>query len=202
VLQALLLALRWAVRREYLVVVRDLATPRNGHPNAFAIGDLHWAPLALEDAGRLREANPGLSSAEARRRLEEGQECTVGWRGSTIVHYRWDTSRPAYLPYLGAVFSAAVGDTFAVDAFTHPAYRRRGIDCLATVRALEDARARGFARTVTVVARWNLPGRRVALDKTSGRIVGTVTRWELGPLRRLRVTGAVQLTAGGFSLAR
>jgi hypothetical protein len=93
-----------------------------------------------------------------------------------------------------------VGDIFAVDAFTHPAYRRRGIDWVATVRALEDARVRGFARSVTVVARWNVPGVRVGLDKMSGRIVGTVTRWELGPFRRLRVTGGVQLTAGGFSL--
>jgi hypothetical protein len=200
VLRALTLAPRWAVRREYLVVVRDLVTPRDGDARPPSIGDIHWALLAPEDAGRLREANPGLSSAQVRRRLEEGQECTVGWQGSTIVHYRWDTSRPAYLPYLRAVFSPAVGDIFAVDAFTHPAYRRRGIDWVATVRALEDARVRGFARSVTVVARWNVPGVRVGLDKMSGRIVGTVTRWELGPFRRLRVTGGVQLTAGGFSL--
>jgi len=201
VLQALALTPRWAVRRKYFVVVRDLATPRDGHARGFAIDDLRWASLAAEDAERLRETNPDLSPAEVRRRLEEGQECTVVWQGSTIVHYRWDTTRPAYLPYLGAVFSPAAGDIFAVEAFTHPAYRRRGIDWVATARALEDARARGFARSVTVVALWNTPGLRVGLERMSGRVVGTVTRWELGLFRRLRVTGAVRLMAGGFGLA-
>jgi hypothetical protein len=54
---------------------------------------------------------------------------------------------------------------------------------------------------VTVVALRNAPGLRVGLDRMSGRIVGTVTRWELGLFRWLRVTGAVRLTAGGFGLA-
>ena len=199
-LRALTLAPRWAVRREYLVVVRDLASPRGGDARLPSVGDIRWSRLFPKDAGRLREANPGLCPDEVRRRVEEGQECTVGWQGSTIVHYRWDSSRPAYLPYLRAVFSPAAGDIFAVDAFTHPAYRRRGIDWVATARALENARARGFARSVTVVARWNVPGIRVGRDKMSGRVVGRVTRWELGPLSRLRVTGDVQLTARGFSL--
>ena len=63
-------------------------------------------------------------------------------------------------------------------------------------------RARGLARSVTFIARWNTPGLRVGLEKTSGRIVGTVTRWELGPLRRLRVTADVRLTSDGLSLTK
>lgn len=199
--RALALAPRWALRRDYVAVVRDLAVPRVADASRGDLGDLHWTPLDAGGIRHLRAIDPSLSLGEIRRRLHEGQECLLGWVGPTLVYYRWDTSEPAHLPFLGTVFSPTEGDTLVVEAFTLPAYRGRGIHQLASVRRLEAARVQGKARSITFVASWHAPSLRVGLVKVSGRVAGTVTLWKLGPLSSLRVTGDVQLTAGRLSLA-
>ncbi len=199
--RVLTLAPRWAIRRDYVAIVRDLAAPRFTDASRGGLGDLHWAPLDDGGIRHLRAMNSSLSSGEIRRRLREGQECLLGWLGPMLVYYRWDTNDPAYLPFLGAVFSPMEGDTLVVEAFTLPAYRARGIHHLASIRRLEAARAQGMTRSVTFVAGWHAPSLRVGLVKVSGRVAGTVTLWSLGPLSSLRVTGDVRLTAGRLSVA-
>jgi hypothetical protein len=200
--RALALAPRWAVRRHYVAVVRDLTRPRVTEAPPGGLGDLHWENLDTRGIRHIQEIHSSISLAEIHRRLDEGQECLLGWLGSTLVYYRWDTSHSAYLPFLGTVVSLEEGDTLVVEAFTHLAHRGRGIHSLASVQRLEAARARGMTRSITFVASWHAPSLRVGLTKVSGRSAGTVTLWRFGPLRSLRTTGDVRLTAGRLSLAR
>jgi hypothetical protein len=51
--------------------------------------------------------NAALTGVEPRRRWEEGQICVGGWLGGALVHYWWETTRPADLPYLGRSFRPA-----------------------------------------------------------------------------------------------
>jgi hypothetical protein len=59
-----------------------------------------------------------------------------------VVHYRWDTNRPAYLPYLGRWYRPQRGDVLTSWLYTAPDHRGRGLQ-----RASQDRqiiRARDF----------------------------------------------------------
>ena len=199
--RTLSLAPRWAVRQEYVVVVRDLTRLGSGPASDSEPENLRWAPIDDNAIRQFAEIRSPLSLAEVRRRLDERQECLVGWLGSTLVHYRWETMQPAYLPYLDTVFSPGEGEILVVESFTAPRYRGRGIHGLATARMLARARARGASRSIAFIASWHAPALRVSLRQASGRVAGIVTRWDLGIVRRLRVTGEVCLTGTGLALA-
>jgi hypothetical protein len=113
--RALWLAPRWWVRKEYLVLVKDLralepsSLPRVGGP------PVRWITLTEADIPSLRAATPKLSEAELRRRWDEGQECLGGWIDDALAYYRWDTSRRADLPFLKKVFNPEAGDTLVFE---------------------------------------------------------------------------------------
>lgn len=195
--RALGLAPRWWIRKEYLVLVKDLralepsSLPRGGGPA------VRWTTLTEADIPSLRAANPEVSEAELRRRWEEGQECLGGWIDGALAHYRWDTSRRAELPFLKKAFNPEAGDTLVFEAFTSSAFRGRGLHSRSTALAFERDRARGFTRSVTLVAWWNVAALRVTRDKAAREIAGTVGFWELGLATRHFATGAVRLGADG-----
>ena len=114
---------RWALRPEFHVVVRDLGMPL---PAISPLAGVRWAPLSWRDAAAITALNPALSALEQRRRWEEGQICVGGWLDAALVHSWWETTRPAYLPYLGRSFRPARGDVCVVEAFTAPGCARPG----------------------------------------------------------------------------
>lgn len=195
--RALWLAPRWWVRKEYLVLVKDLRAvgpslpPLGGGPSA------RWTTLTEFDIPSLRAANSKLSEAELRRRWNEGQECLGAWIDGALAHYRWDTPRRAELPFLKKVFCPDLGDTLVFEAFTPRAFRGRGLHTRSTVLAFERDRARGLTRSVTLVAPWNVAALRVTRDKAAREMAGTVGYWELGVFTRHFATGAVRLGADG-----
>lgn len=196
--RALWLAPRWWVRKEYLVLVKDLRAlePSSSLPRGGGL-PARWTTLTEDDIPSLRAANPKLSGSEMHRRWAEGQECLGGWIEGALAHYRWDTSRRAELPFLKKVFTPDAGDTLVFEAFTPPAFRGRGLHSRSTVLAFERDRARGFTRSVTLVAWWNVVALRVARDKAARELAGTVGYWELGVTTRHFATGAVRLGPDG-----
>ena len=195
--RALWLSPRWQVRREFLVLVTDLYALKRAPLLDASKVQVRWEALTDADIPAIRAANPKLSETEMRRRWCEGQECIGGWVDGSLAHYRWDTARTAYLPYLRKVFEPLDGDTFVFDAFTHRAFRGRGIHSLSTAGALDRSRAQGFRRSITLVAWWNVAALRVLREKAGREIAGTVVYWRLGIAERHNATGSVELGANG-----
>ena len=186
----LLVGPRWLIRPEYLVIVRDLG---RGTPVFAADGATRWSWLREADVPGVLAIHPVLTEADIRRMWAEGQECLTCWVDGAPVFYRWDTTDPAYLPYLDRTFLPRPGDLLISQAFTHPAYRGRGLLSASSAFAVPRARERGAARVVALVAWWNSPTLHVARDKYGHTVPGTVGYWNVGRWRRYFATGAVRL---------
>jgi hypothetical protein len=112
----------WLIRPSYRILVRDLAGPLPEPVRS----DLSCARLTDGDVPELLEADPLLTRAEVRRRLRDGEECYLYCLGPDLAHYRWETTRPTYLPYIGKTARPLTDDVFACGAFTVPRYRPVG----------------------------------------------------------------------------
>jgi hypothetical protein len=193
--EGLSVAARWVVRRTYRVLMRDLRPPL---PDVPAPGVTRWHPLTDPEIPWLRSLNPAMTDHEVRRRWHAEQECWVAWVGSTLAHYRWDTARSTYLPYLGTTFQLRDGDVLVTEVFTHRDFRGRGLDTAGSLLALHRASDRGAERSIALVADWNVPGLRVTQAKVGRQVAGTIRYWTLGGRRwRVRTTGTVRLGADG-----
>ena len=181
---------RWLVHRKFLVIVRDLSHPL---PEVPTHKPMHITTLTKNEISQVITIDPSMSEAEVRRMWGEGQECLLSWIGGSLANYRWDTTRPTFLPYLGKTFCPLEGDCFAGSIFTHPAFRGRGIHTVSNIMALYRAKDRGFSRIITVAAWWNTPSLRVNQLKTGGMVVGTVGYWNAGLWRRYFASGDVCL---------
>jgi hypothetical protein len=200
--RALWLSPRWQIRKCFLVLVTDLqsgiiAPALRAPPVA-----VDWTVLTERDIRAIRIAYPKLGEDELRRRWREGHECVGGWVGSALAHVRWDTRMRTYLPYLKRVFVPLDGDTFVVEAFTSPTYRGQGLHALSTAFSFERARARGFARSITMVAWWNAAALRVLREKAGRQVAGTVGYWGLGRFTYHFATGAIALGADTVHVRR
>jgi hypothetical protein len=185
-----LVAARWLVRPEYLVVVRDLS---QGTPTFEARDATHWSLLSEADLPAILALSPALTEREIRRLWAEGQECLTCWIDGELVFYCWNTAGPAYLPYLHRTFVPRSGDLLLSQIYTHPAYRTRGLLSASSPHFVPRARERGARRTVGLVAWWNRIPLHVARDKYRYTVVGTIGYWRLGPWRRYFSTGLVRL---------
>ncbi len=191
---------RWSVERRYLVLVRDLDTDLPAVP---ALHGLHSTLLEEGDIEPLRNINPRLVEAEVRQRWREGQQCHLGVLDQTPAHFRWDTTRPSCQPYLGLTLLPAEGDALSGYAFTHPAFRGRGLHAAFHAMALRRARDAGCRRSISIVAWWNSPAVRVSQGFAGRKIAGTVGYGTIGFKQWHFATGAVQLDAeGGFRVDR
>ena len=192
-------SLRWKVERRYFVLIKDLqrSAPPPALTSRLDLTSLRWTRLTDAEISAVRAMNATLSEAEIRRRWREGQECLLGWMDETLVHYRWDTTRPAYLPYLLKTFRPLEGDTLTTETFTHRAFRGRGIHSVSWALALRRARDSHLARSITIVAWWNAPSLRVNLEKAQKRIAGMVGYWGAGIVRRHFATGLVRFGVDG-----
>jgi GNAT superfamily N-acetyltransferase len=190
------LASRWVIRREFLVFQRDL---RVALPTLPSVDSSRWIQLTETDIPRVQALNPALGEAEIRRRLGEGQDCLLCWLGESLVHYAWHTTKPAYLSYLRRIFWPLEGDVFVVDSFTHPAFRRRGIQTGSINRSAREARESGLSRRLSMVPWWNTPS-LLALSKNGCTTAGSVGYWNTGLRRFYFASGDVHLNRAGVSV--
>ena len=162
---------RWLIRRELLVTVKDLTAPLPPIPPR---PEVVWQRLTDAEVPGLLATSPTLSPGEVTRRRREGQQCWVGWIGETPAHWRWETNREAYLPYLCRSVRPLDGDLWVTDFYTHPSHRRRGLYTTATVMAIHRAREEGHRRLIGLIAGWNRPALRVAELRLQRAVVGSV----------------------------
>jgi hypothetical protein len=179
----------WLIRPSYRILVRDLAGPLPEPGRS----DLSCARLTEGDVPMLLEADPLLTRAEIRRRLRDGEECYLYCLGPDLAHYRWETTRPTYLPYIGKTARPLADDVFACGAFTVPRYRRRGVQSAACLLSLARQRDADLRRSITDVAWWNTPSLRVERDKAGRSVAGAIGYWRLGLSRHYQATGRVRL---------
>jgi GNAT superfamily N-acetyltransferase len=172
------------------VFVKDLRSPL---PEVPAHESIRWTPFTEAQIDRVLAINPAVSEVEIRRRLKEGQECLLCWIGESLVHYRWYAPASPYLPYLGKTLRLSQGDINGTDAWTHPAFRGRGITAASTIVVLHRARDLGLSRLISIAAWWNAPALRVCLQKTGHSVAGTVGFWNAGLWRYYFTSGDVCL---------
>jgi GNAT superfamily N-acetyltransferase len=184
----------WLVRREYLATVKDLTDPV---PRVPAIPGIAWRLLERAEVPLLVASSPRLSGADVWRRLGEGQECWVAWLDNAAVHWRWETRRDAYLPYLQRHARPLTGDLWVVEVYTQPSHRGRGLYVAGTLMAMQRARDRGDLRLIGLIAGWNRTARRVAEEKLQRTVVGTVGYWGSGRWRCHFATGEIALDGDG-----
>jgi GNAT superfamily N-acetyltransferase len=184
----------WLVRREFVVMVKDLTGPL---PPPVRSSGVVWRRLAAAEIPRLLAESPTLTEPEIWRRLREGQECWVGWAGDIPGHWRWETTTETHLPYLRRAVRPIDGDLWIVDVYTRPSLRRRGLYTAATVAAMHRARERGHQRLIGLIAVWNAPARRLAEQKLQRSVVGSLGHWTIGPWRPPLVTGRARLDEWG-----
>jgi GNAT superfamily N-acetyltransferase len=179
----------WVARPRYLVLARDLRPPLPEPPPR---PELRWTPLEPMHLARLAAMDTRLPLSEIRRRLEEGQSCHLCWVGDAVAHYRWETTRPAFLPYLGLTVKPLPGDVCGTGLFTHPSFRGAGIHTAITLVALHRLRREGHRRAIAFVAWWNRASLRVERDRAGRAVVGALGYRNLGPWRRYFGEGAVR----------
>lgn len=143
------------------------------------------------------ELAPWLSAGEIARRRQAGHQCLLGWHGQELVYHRWYTTEPAFLAYLGLTIQPRAGDLVSIDAYTSPRVRDQGVHTEGLKVMLDWASARGLQRDIALVARWNGPSLRAAIDKAGRRSIGSVQRWRLGRWCRYQTRGAVTLDQAG-----
>lgn len=196
----------WLVRRRYLALVADLdglVLERPVHPK------IRVTILDHADAPALSALDPRMTLDEVARRRDQGQQCTLGWWEDDLAHYRWDTTGPVHLPYLGRVLRPAHGDQIVVGIYTAPAFRGRRVAGAVMIDASRRAFAGGVSRLAWLVAWWNARSLALAEQFTS-RVVGTVGYWALGRHRwyfaggevRLGPEGSVRIDAADASVGR
>ena len=187
---------RWLVCRRYLALVADLgalALKRAEHPK------IRVTVLDASDVSALSALDPEMTRNEVTRRLDEGQQCTLGWWEGELAHYRWDATGSVYLPYLGRVLRPGRGDQIVVGIYTAAAFRGRGLAGAVMIDASRRALAGGISRLVWLAAWWN--ARSLALaDQFGSRVVGTVGYWALGRHRWYFADGQVRLGAGSVCI--
>ncbi len=188
----------WLIRRRYLILEMDIAAGGGGEATTPAF---EWERLAEHTHGELLDANAELDPDQIRGRMRDGQVCYVCRADGRIIHYRWYVSEPAWLPFLRTTWYPEVGDYTVFGAFTHPDFRRRGVNGALLQQGLARARELGLRRVVSFIADWNEPSlratRHAGLEQT-----GTVTLWTLGIRRWHSYSGSARITKGKLTIAR
>jgi GNAT superfamily N-acetyltransferase len=73
------------------------------------------------------EFRPDADRSELETRFEAGDTCHVARTNGRIVAARWSSTREVRIGYLGYRSELAPGQAYLYDAYTTPAFRRRGI---------------------------------------------------------------------------
>ncbi len=88
---------------------------------------VEFGRLRREELGEFLELRGGSDLSELALRFDVGDTCHVARADGQIVAARWSTTREVRIGYLGYRSALAQGQAFLYDAYTAPAFRRRGI---------------------------------------------------------------------------
>jgi GNAT superfamily N-acetyltransferase len=178
----------WAVSRRFVVCTRDLADVPAG-------GAGGWERIGREAVALIPRVNPLVSAEGVERLLEQGATCVVVREDGRIVHYRWYSESPVWLPFLSLLWVPEPGDYITLGVYTIPQYRGRGMHQRFSIEGFARARHSGLRRSVSLIAWWNAPALAVIRGVGFHR-VGTATLWKVGPWSRHTAGGAAVIRDG------
>jgi hypothetical protein len=151
--------------------------------------------LTEADIPAISAIDPAMSPSEVQRRLADGQLCNLGWVGSDLAYYHWETWQPTYFPFLGLTLRPRPGQICGCGTYTAEKFRRLGIHREGATDGLRLKQERGGRVAIFFVAWWHRPSRRVYSEHLGGIEVGSIGFWNLGAGRRYFATGAVRLVS-------
>ncbi len=166
------------IYREVVLLARDLREPilESGPGLPFQV-----RLLRAEESDSLERLHPMLTASLVRQRLEAGQTGVVVWRGTRPVGVSW--LKFGDVDLLGRPLQLADDEAFGWWAYTHPAFRRRGVATARVLFTLEHLRRAGYRRLLAFVEPDNRPGFG-PLTKAGYRVIGTAGFVRLGPWQR------------------
>jgi GNAT superfamily N-acetyltransferase len=144
-------------RIEYIVLTRSLEEPL---PNLTFDLPLRFEAADPNSFESLRGVIPPSEYRRLKKRLMRGRICRLVFWNGYLVHYGWLSDKIDFETD-NLELRLNPGDTYLDDAFTVPAYRRRGIHTLAHLDRLRWAQKNGFRRSVVIVNAKNAVPRRV-----------------------------------------
>ena len=142
----------------------------------------HISLLGTADLPRYAAFRPESDIEELRGRLDRGESCFVMEIGGEIAHACWIAKKYTRIDYLECEVELPPDACYGYDAYTHPAFRGRGI-AGARVRRMETELMRmGYRRTLAVVGPENR--RAIYFNTTAGNeVVGRIGYYQFGPWR-------------------
>jgi len=88
---------------------------------------VRFAESSREDLSPLAQAMGLPESSEARRRLDTGRRCFVGWVDNSIVTYGWLTIGDEDVGELERTYRMRPGEAYIWDCATRPEWRGQGL---------------------------------------------------------------------------
>jgi ribosomal protein S18 acetylase RimI-like enzyme len=162
----LISSIRWlvqAIRRlpyrhiEYLVLARSLQDPL---PESDFNSSINMRQAAESDLGLFSGLIPNSTLEHFRHRLNNGRHCFIALDGVKLAAYCWASTQIEY-KFDNIEITLKPGDAYLDDAFTLPAYRRKGIQKALHLYRLVHMRKLGCRRAVLVVRDNNLASRKL-----------------------------------------
>jgi RimJ/RimL family protein N-acetyltransferase len=135
------------------------------------------------------DAGAGPWQREAERRLREGQVCAIVRHGEEVIAYCSLTDRREWVAEIGRLVVPGPGEVYLYDAYTAPAWRRRGLFQAMLKSLLEYARVQGRRRALIFVLTGNRASRR-AIEQAGFELFQTVSRVKVWGLKGLWFRGS------------
>ncbi len=165
----------------FLVVGRSLTEPL---PELYPALPLEIRPLEWPDLRLVQHIDRPSEARACARRLERGHTGLVAVYQDQLAGYAWACTEVN--PVLERVqLELAPGDVLCVDAFTAPAFRRKGVQTALTLARCQRFQTSGYSRSIAYIEQHNSPSRAV-WRKIGGQEIGEIEFERLGPWRRVR----------------
>lgn len=153
---------------------------------------VEFGRLQREELGEFLELRPDSDLSELAVRFDAGDACHIARANGQIVAARWSATREVRIDYLGYRSALADGQAYLYDAYTAPAFRRRGIAVDLSRHIFELLHGQGVSEMLSAADPANPGGR--GFNRTTGTPVATLIAvgrrrrrvMTLGPPRRDR----------------
>jgi ribosomal protein S18 acetylase RimI-like enzyme len=146
--------------QEVIFFERDLAEDAPDIRAALPL-DLHVVTAADLPAFRPALEAAGVDWPRMAARAALGHRCTVALSNGRLVHLRWLSEGPAWIPELRATITPEPGEAYVYDSFTPEEARGGGVQPAVSSLMMAWGRRQGFRRHVFYVRGNNAAGLRI-----------------------------------------
>jgi hypothetical protein len=130
----------------------------------------------------------GVASEKIEARAARGERCAIGLSEGRLVHYKWLTLTPAWIPEISGTFVPKSDEAYVYDVFTPREALGNNLQAAISSRLLKWGRRQGYRRHVFYVRGDNLNGLRI-VAKIGARRTAVVRRFHVRGLAGSWITG-------------